>query len=257
MELKLLFVGVGLFILARVMRPLRERIKEGRGKRVYLEVYEWVETGWSAVLLAAFLMYFFIQAFKIPSGSMRNTLLEGDHLFVNKFVYGFHIPFADGHRYWPLRTVKRGDIIVFQSPPEALTLAEKEERVDKDFIKRCVGVGGDVIEIKNKTVFVNNVELKESYTSFADPALYPAPKMFPTSEQYQRAWESGTFASLSSDAVRDNFGPVVVPAGHYFCMGDNRDRSFDSRFWGPLPDKLLKGRALFLYWPLTRLRLVK
>ncbi len=257
MELKLVFFGIGFFILARIMRAFRDRFKTGNVGWWYHEIYEWVETGWSAILLAAFLMYFFIQAFKIPSGSMRNTLLEGDHLFVNKFVYGFHMPFADGKRYWPLKTVKRGDIIVFQCPPEALTLAEREEHVDKDFIKRCIGIGGDVIEVKNKVVFVNGQSQKENYTSFADPSVYPAPKMFPTSEQYQRAWEAGTFANLSSDAVRDNFGPVLVPAGHYFCMGDNRDRSFDSRFWGPLPDKLLKGRALFLYWPITRVRLVK
>jgi signal peptidase I len=257
MELKLLIAGVVLFILARIMRPLRDRIKAGKMKKVYLEIYEWIETGWSSVLLAAFLMYFFIQAFKIPSGSMRNTLLEGDHLFVNKFVYGFHIPLADGRRFGSLKAVSRGDIIVFKCPPEALTLAEREERVDKDFIKRCIAIGGDVVEIKNKTVFVNGNELKEDYTTFADPTVYQAPRMFPTSEQYQRAWESGTFANLSSDAVRDNFGPVIVPAGHYFCMGDNRDRSFDSRFWGPMPDKFLKGRALFLYWPLTRMRVVK
>jgi len=214
MELILVFVGVGLFVLARIMRPFRERVKGNTLKWWYHEIYEWVETGWSAVFLAAFLMYFFIQAFKIPSGSMRNTLLEGDHLFVNKFVYGFHVPLSGGKRFASLKTVNRGDIIVFQCPPQALTLAEREENVDKDFIKRCIGIGGDVVEVKNKKVFVNGKELNENYTSFADTAVYPAPKMFPTSEQYQRAWEAGTFASLSTDAVRDNFGPVLVPAGH-------------------------------------------
>ena len=93
--------------------------------------------------------------------------------------------------------------------------------------------------------------------NFADDQAYPAVKIFPSSEQYQRTWEDGKFDSMPSAVVRDNFGPVIVPPGNYFAMGDNRDRSFDSRFWGPLPDKFLKGRALLLYWPLDRVRLIK
>jgi signal peptidase I len=257
MEFKLLIAGVILFVLSRIMAWLRPKIRKPVVQKIFNETYEWVETGWSAVLLAAFLMYFFIQAFKIPSGSMRMTLLEGDHLFVNKFVYGFHIPMSHGTRIWPLRQVQRGDIIVFQSPPQALSLTEREENVKKDFIKRCIAIGGDIVEIKNRKVYVNGAPLNEPYTFFADDSSYPPVKLFPTSEQYQRTWEAGKFDTLPPNVVRDNFGPVVVPVGHYFALGDNRDRSFDSRFWGPLPDYFLKGRALLLYWPVNRIRLIR
>ena len=257
MELKLLIAGAGLFVLALVMKWLKPRIQGPKASKIYNEAYEWIETGWSAVILAAFLMYFLVQAFKIPSGSMRMTLLEGDHLFVNKFIYGFHVPLGGGTRILPLRQVQRGDIIIFKCPPAALTQAEREEKVDKDFIKRCIAVGGDIVEVKDKKVFVNDKQLVEPYVSFADDTTYPAVKIFSSSEQYQRTWEEGKFDTLPSGVIRDNFGPVIVPPGHYFAMGDNRDRSFDSRFWGPLPDKYMKGRALVLYWPLDRIRLIK
>jgi len=257
MEIKLLIAGAALFVLSLIMRWIKPRIQKPGAAKIYNEVFEWVETGWSAVILAAFLMYFFVQAFKIPSGSMRMTLLEGDHLFVNKFIYGVHIPLSGGKRVIPLRQVQRGDIIVFKCPPSALTQSERIENVDKDFIKRCIAVGGDTVEVKNKKVFVNGIQLTEPYVNFADDQAYPAVKIFPSSEQYQRTWEDGKFDSMPSAVVRDNFGPVIVPPGNYFAMGDNRDRSFDSRFWGPLPDKFLKGRALLLYWPLDRVRLIK
>jgi signal peptidase I len=257
MELKLLIAGAALFVVSLIMKYLKPKVQASSFAKIYNEAYEWVETGWSAVILAAFLMYFLVQAFKIPSGSMRMTLLEGDHLFVNKFVYGFHIPFTGGNRVFPLRHVQRGDIIVFKCPPSALSASERIENIDKDFIKRCIAVGGDTVEVKDKVVYVNGNKQNEPYTSFVDPNVYPAVKIFPSSEQYQRAWEQGSFDTIPSSIVRDNFGPVVIPPGHYFAMGDNRDRSFDSRFWGPLPDKLMKGRALLLYWPITRFRMIK
>lgn len=257
MEFKLLIAGIALFIISRFMKAWRSRQKEESITKFHREVFEWVETGWSAILIAAFIMYFFIQAFKIPSGSMRMTLLEGDHLFVNKIIYGVHVPLSGGKRFWPMRTVKHKDIIVFKCPPSALSSAEREQKMDKDFIKRCVALGGDVVELKNKVLFVNGKPVEEPYVSFADKIVYPQVRIFSNNNQYQRAWESGQFANLSPDIVRDNFGPVVVPEGYYFAMGDNRDRSFDSRFWGPMPDKNMKGKALFLYWPLGRIRLIK
>ncbi len=257
MELKLLIAGLVLFVLSIVMKKMQPRIQKPRVRRIYDEVFEWIETGWSAVILAAFLMYFFIQAYKIPSGSMRNTLLEGDHLFVNKFVYGFHIPLTEGKRIWPLRQVKRGDIIVFQCPPAALSMAEQEENVTKDFIKRCVAVSGDMVEIKDKKLLVNGKSVEEPYVNYADPTVNPPQQVFGSQEEYQRAWESGRFVSMPAEIIRDNFGPVIIPPGHYLAIGDNRDRSFDSRFWGPLPDHYLKGRALLLYWPPKRIRGIK
>jgi len=257
MEFKLLIAGIALFFLSLLMKRWRPTDTSTRGKKIYNEIYEWVETGWSAVLLAAFLMYFFIQAFKIPSGSMRSTLLEGDHLFVNKFVYGFHMPLSGGVRKWPLRKVQRGDIIIFQCPPEGLSLTEREKKIKKDFIKRCAAVGGDMVQIKDKQLIVNGTPVNEPYAQFVDENVYPPLQFFSSSEQYQRSWESGKFANLSPDMIRDNFGPIIVPPGHYFALGDNRDRSFDSRFWGPVPDNLLKGRALLLYWPLSRFRIIR
>jgi signal peptidase I len=257
MEIKLLILGAILFVLARVMAVIRPRIHRPAVQKVYGEVYEWVSTGWSAVLLAALLMYFFIQAFKIPSGSMRMTLCEGDHLFVNKCAYGFHVPFSGGKRLWPLREVQRGDIVIFRCPPAALSMSERQDGITKDFVKRCVAIGGDVVQIRNKKVYVNDAPVAGTYASFVDDTVCPSVRVFSTSDQYQRTWESGRFDNLPPAIIRDNFGPIVVPPGHYFVMGDNRDRSFDSRFWGPLADQYVKGRALFIYWPLNRIRLIR
>lgn len=256
MELKLLVAGIILFFVAKIMKKLQPRMEATKAKKIYNELYDWIETGWSAVLLAAVLMYFVIQAFKIPSGSMRVTFLEGDHLFVNKFIYGLHNPMGNGQRFFSLRQVQRGDIVVFRCPPSALSMAEREDGVNKDFIKRCVALGGDMVEIKNKQLYINNQLMVEPLAKFVDPEIYPPVKIFPTQEKYQSDWESGRFNEFSPAALRDNFGPVIVPPGSYFVMGDNRDKSYDSRYWGPLPDKLLKGRALFLYWPLNRIRII-
>lgn len=256
METKLLIVGAALFVLSRIMKKLQPRIKPGV-KKAYDEAYEWIETGWSAVILAAFLMYFFVQGFVIPSGSMRMTLQEGDHLFVNKFIYGFHIPFAHGKRVMPLRQVKRGDIIVFKCPPAALTPNERQRNMNKDFVKRAIGLPGDVIEVRNKKLYVNGQLMEEPYVQHTDPVTFPKVDVFPTSEQYQRAWESGKLDTLPYGMVRDNFGPVIVPPGYYFGMGDNRDNSSDSRFWGPVPDKNLKGSPIIIYWPFSRIKVPK
>jgi signal peptidase I len=257
MEQKLVIAGIIVFIIARVLKKNNPKIEKPFWRKVYNEAYEWIETGWSAILLAAFIMYFFLQAFKIPSGSMRMTLLEGDHLFVNKFIYGFHIPFSSGKRFFILKQVRRGDIVVFRCPEEALSLDERERNITKDFIKRCVALAGDTVEIKNKMLYVNGKPVEESYVNFNTNTIYPKYKIIESREKYQQAWEQGQFAGLTSEVIRDNFGPVKVPEKCYFVMGDNRDHSFDSRFWGPLKDKYLKGRALFLYWPPGRIHLIK
>jgi signal peptidase I len=129
--------------------------------------------------------------------------------------------------------------------------------VEKDFVKRCVAVGGDMVELKNKHLFVNGVHRDEPYTLFEDRAIFPPVKVFESQSQYQKTWESGSFSALPPDIVRDNFGPVIVPQGCYFALGDNRDQSFDSRYWGPVEDKYVKGRALALYWPLWRARVIR
>ncbi|MDR2860296.1 MAG: signal peptidase I [Elusimicrobiota bacterium] len=252
MELKLFIAGIIFLIAALIMLFVKKIVYAGNPPSLWIKTYSFVDTAWTALLIASVIMFLFIQAFKIPSGSMRNTLLEGDHLFVNKFIYGFHIPLTDGKRIFPIRKVKRGDIIVFRAPQAALSPDERANNIQKDFIKRCVGIPGDIIEVKDKKLFVNGIEQIEPYAVFGDPSVYLG--ISNRISEYQQAWASGHFTSIP---VRDNFGPVTVPQGHYMMMGDNRDFSFDSRFFGPVPDNAIKGKALFLYWPLTRIRIIK
>jgi signal peptidase I len=175
---------------------------------------EYVNTAVYAVLLTLVLRVFVVQAFRIPSGSMLNTLLVGDFLFVNKFEYGAKIPFT----HWRLPGIdkpKRGDVIVFQYP----------EDPRKDYIKRCVATGGEAVQVRDKQLLVNGERMQEPYAVHADPQVLP-----------------------SEFSPRDNFGPVTVPEGNIFMMGDNRDHSSDSRYWGPVDFDLVKGRAMFIYW---------
>jgi signal peptidase I len=167
-----------------------------------------------AIVLALFIRTFVIQAFKIPSGSMKETLKIGDHILVNKFIYGVKMPFLQT-TIIPVKDPKRGDIVVFKFP----------EDPGKDFIKRVVGVAGDVIEIRDKQVYLNSKVLNHDYGIHTDSYIFPA-----------------------SVQPRDNFGPVVVPPHSIFVMGDNRDQSYDSRFWGFVDLKAVKGKALMIYW---------
>ena len=175
---------------------------------------EYVEAALWALVLTLFLRAFVIQAFRIPSESMVKTLLVGDFLFVNKFEYGPKIPFT--HVRLPgLRPPRRGDVIVFQFP----------QNPSQDFIKRCIATAGQTVTIADKQVSVDGQPLREPYTQHTDPNIRPAGFDF-----------------------RDNYGPYTVPAGNLFMMGDNRDNSNDSRYWGPVDLDLVKGRAMFLYW---------
>jgi len=167
-----------------------------------------------AVGLMMLVRIFILQAFRIPSESMRDTLLVGDFLFITKLDYGAKIPFT--HIRLPgLRHPRRGDIIVFQWPPDP----------SQDFIKRCIGTGGETVEVRHKKVYVNGRALVEPYTRHVDPNEDP-----PTA------------------SPRDNFPPHTVPPDNLFMMGDNRENSADSRYWGYVPMDLVKGRALFIYF---------
>ncbi|HUR34322.1 MAG TPA: signal peptidase I [Vicinamibacterales bacterium] len=180
---------------------------------------EYFESIVIAVILALFIRTFVVQAFKIPTGSMENNLLIGDHLLVNKFVFG---PSASGleRAVLPMGVIRRGDVVVFKYPEEP----------ERDFIKRIIGLPGDTIELKQKKVYVNGTPLDEPYVHFLEP-----PSGGPASE-------------VTSLDVRENFGPVTVSPDHYFAMGDNRDNSADSRYWGQLPRDYIKGKALLIYW---------
>jgi len=178
------------------------------------KVWEYVEAFVIALLVALIVRSLLVQAFKIPSSSMENTLLVGDHIFVNKLVYGYHIPFMKG-RVLELSKPKHGDIIVFVFPEDA----------SKDFIKRVVGVPGDVIEVKQKGIIRNGEALTEDYAQYIDEA---------GPEAYDHTWK--------------DLPPLKVPPGKYFVLGDNRDRSYDSRFWGFVDTEAVIGKAMFIYF---------
>lgn len=161
---------------------------------------------------------YLVQAYKIPFGAMRPTLLVGDHILVNKFIYGIKIPFLDVTLV-PIKEPERGDIVVFEFP----------EDPKKDFIKRVIAVGGDTVEIRNKTVYINHKLFEDPYGTYLDPHIIPG-----------RA------------RPRDNFGPVTVPYDSLFVMGDNRDHSYDSRFWGFVKQEAVKGKAVNIYWSWDR-----
>jgi len=182
---------------------------------------EYAEAGLIALVFLGFANTFVLQTFYIPSGSMEDTLLIGDHLFVNRFVYGPSRTAAEA-KLLPGRAVRRGDIVIFRSP----------EPPHLDLVKRCVGLPGDEIDVIDKQLYINGKAVPDaSYAVHKQRDLYPDTP----------GWDP-------RGRTRDQFGPRVVPAGHFFCMGDNRDNSHDSRFWGPLPAHLVKGRAFVIYW---------
>ncbi|MCW5212479.1 signal peptidase I [Desulfobulbus sp. TB] len=175
---------------------------------------EYIEAILIALILALFIRTFVVQAFKIPSGSMLQTLLIGDHILVSKFIYGIKMPFT-GKVLLPIKSPKRGDIVVFKYP--------KDPKLD--YIKRVVATAGDTVEIKDKKVFINGKVPEKRYGEFKDPYILPP-----------------------SEGPRDNFGPITVPEGNIFVMGDNRDNSSDSRFWGFVDLHAVRGKAFIIYW---------
>jgi signal peptidase I len=177
-------------------------------------IREYVEAILIAVVLAMFIRSFVIQAFKIPSGSMEPTLLIGDHILVSKFIYGISIPFTQ-KKLFQWKRPRREDVIVFVYPVDE----------SKDFIKRVIGVGGDRIEIKEKKIYINGQLFSDLHA------------------HYQESNPSSSYIQF-----RDNLEPIVVPENSLFVMGDNRDRSYDSRFWGFVALDHVKGKAFVIYW---------
>jgi len=167
-----------------------------------------------AILLALFIRTFIVQAFKIPSGSMLPTLQIGDHLLVSKFIYGVKMPFT-GATLIPISDPKPNDIVVFQYPKDP----------SLDYIKRVIAVAGDTVEIRDKKILINGKPFEDQHGVFLDPRIPPA--------------------ALDP---RDNMGPVKVPADKIFCMGDNRDNSYDGRFWGFVDLEAVRGKAWVIYW---------
>jgi signal peptidase I len=193
-----------------------------RDNREKSQVREWTEAIILALLIALFIRTFVVQAFKIPSSSMVPTLEVGDHILVWKFIYGIKVPFIDRKLF--VRSPDRGDIIVFVYPRDE----------SKDFIKRVVGLPGEKVQIMGKKILVNDVPLEDS-------------------------WGKYETDHVNTGSVRDNYGPETVPPGSLFVLGDNRDNSQDSRYWGFVDLNAVKGRAFIIYfsWDRTSRSLLK
>ena len=184
------------------------------GEKKKSTIREYAEAIIVALALALFIRTFVVQAFKIPSGSMEPTLQIGDHILVNKFIYGVKIPFTS-IQLIPLEEPRRGDVLVFIYPLDQ----------SKDFIKRVVAVEGDTVKLVNKKLSINGTEVPDPHAVYTEES------------------------ALSGEVQkRDNFGPVTVPKGALFVLGDNRDRSLDSRFWGFVPLEDVRGKAFIIYW---------
>ncbi|MFH1458659.1 MAG: signal peptidase I [Candidatus Omnitrophota bacterium] len=192
-------------------------VQQARKKSV---LREWIESIIIAFLLAMIIRTFLVQAFKIPTGSMRPTLMEGDLILVNKLIYGAKVPFTD-LRIPALRQPKRGDVVVFIYP----------EDKKKDFIKRLVGLPGEKITIKNGTLFINGKALLDA--AFSQRFYY----------------NRGDFAKEEEE--------IIVPAESFFVLGDNSASSKDSRYWGFVPQNNILGEAILIYWPPQRIRIIK
>jgi signal peptidase I len=184
---------------------------------VFEIVWENIKQLLIAVVLAIIIKTSIVEAYKIPSASMEDTLLVGDFLIANKFVYGARLPFVD----WRLPAIhnpRPGDVVIFKWPGDRKT----------NYIKRCVAVGGETLQIKDKEVYVNGKKFPDPPHMIIDKPIAKRPS--------------------SGQDTPDNWGPYIVPKGYYFMMGDNRDHSYDSRFWGPVKDNLILGEAMFIHW---------
>ena len=182
-------------------------------------IREYFESLVIAVILALFVRTWVLQAFKIPTGSMEQNLLIGDHLIVNKMVFAPSLTGLE-RAVLPDRPIRRGDVIVFKYPKEP----------ERDFIKRVIGLPGDTLELHHKTIFINSQALNEPYVQFLTP---------PSND-----------GTVHADDRTEEYGPISVPPDQYFMMGDNRDNSEDSRYWGFMPRSYVKGQALFIYYSL-------
>ncbi len=185
--------------------------KKEKKKREGSIIREYFELITETLIFVFFIMTFLLQSFVIPTGSMEDSLLIGDHLLVDKVAYAGRANPID-RLVLPTRQIERGMIVTFKSPPE----------MEKEYVKRVIGLGGETIEIKDKRVYINGEALDEPYVVFKDSEVH--------------------------NNLRDNMPPYRIPEHHYFCLGDNRDNSYDSRFWGAVPDSYLIGKPWRIYW---------
>jgi signal peptidase I len=196
-------------------------------------VWEWAKSVQLAIILFLVVRAFLVEAFKIPSGSMEGTLLVGDFLLVNKLVYGAEVPFTGTHLP-AVRNPALGDVVVFQWPEDPA----------KNFVKRLVGLPQDTLEMRDGTLWRNGTEQREPYAQRAPMGFDPASDEF----RWQRDFVAPAVDPRGYNPTRNDWGPLVVPAQHYFVLGDNRDNSLDSRYWGFVPDSLVRGSPIFVYY---------
>lgn len=222
-------------------RRARDEKHPGGQGSAWRTAWEWAKSIAFAILLFLIIRTFLIQAFKIPTGSMEDTLLVGDFLLVNKVVYGAHVPFT-GSRLPGFDEPERGDIVVFKYPGDPR----------QDYVKRIVAVGGDTVEMRDKVLHINGEPQKEPYVRY-NGGLERSGFDEPLRESFR--WQLRYLVTGDSREVResyrptrDTWGPLVVPPGKYFVMGDNRDDSFDSRFWGFIDREAIRGQPLIIYF---------
>lgn len=221
------------------------RAANGRSHRRALSfgwLWEWAKVLPPAVLLFLVLRTFVVEAYKIPSGSMERTLLVGDFLLVNKWLYGAEVPYSR-RRLPAVRAPQLGDILVFEWPTDPT----------KNFVKRLVGRPGDTLSMQGGSLLRNGVLVREQYVSHTEPDVDPMTDEF----RWQRGYLTNTAVAAEAGMPpiyrpsRDNWGPIVVPPKHLFVLGDNRDNSLDSRYWGFVPDSLLRGTPWIVYYSFT------
>jgi len=207
--------------------------KDDTSAVIYMKsaIRECIEAIAIALLLYLFISTFFVKAFKIPSGSMKTTLLIGDHLLVNRIIYGINIPYIDKYII-KFKRPARGDIIVFKWPRDE----------SKDFIKRVIGIEGDTVQIKDDILYINDEKVKTEYIEeYNDDVLNDA-------VMYSETLDGKEHFILDQKKEHEDFGPVTIPENSVFVMGDNRDNSLDSRYWGFVSLNKIKGKALIIYW---------
>lgn len=210
--------------------------KASRGREVTRWFLEWLKSIAVALVVWLFLRTFVVEAFRIPSGSMKNTLQVGDFLFVNKFLYGAEVPLI--HKRLPaVREPERGDIIVFDSVEEP----------DMKIVKRLIGIPGDTLQMRDGILYRNGSRLDEGYTTPIDPRRSEDPLMRARMREWQVEHFAGTPPGHYAPDLHD-WGPIVVPTDSLFVMGDNRDGSYDGRYWGFLPRANVRGTPLLVYF---------
>jgi signal peptidase I len=222
--------------------------KKSAGSSPIRAAWEVIKSFAGAILIYLVINTFFIAAYRIPSGSMIPTLLVGDWLFVNKLVYGPHIPFTESHLPG-YSEPQRGEVIVFESPYQADEAARGAEATPT-LVKRMVGMPGDTLFMRKGLLYVNGIPQRQGFGTIGVTADGSQPGDVDPLFDWQHKVElkQSRFGAAPAQPTHDNWGPLVVPSGHYFMMGDNRYQSKDSRYWGLVPRENIRGRPIFVYY---------